>query len=169
MASASFSFVAPLPSANSLLPGRATLAFPSSSHSASWRSRRRRGHLRPLAQGADLLGDFGARDPFPEEIESNFCEKVLGNTDTMHRILIPNISALSLAQMSCEPVSSSQPPISTEVAEKLLKKLGRMGGTSGFGSGSRLLEWWSSGRVEAFQLGSIADSCKKVGSGRFPT
>ncbi|RWW17765.1 hypothetical protein GW17_00018286 [Ensete ventricosum] len=122
MASASFSFVAPLPSANSLLPGRATLAFPSSSHSASWRSRRRRGHLRPLAQGADLLGDFGARDPFPEEIESNFCEKVLGNTDTMHRILIPNISALSLAQMSCEPVSSSQPPISTEVAEKLLKK-----------------------------------------------
>ncbi|CAL9202322.1 unnamed protein product [Musa hybrid cultivar] len=124
MASASFSFVAtPLPSANSLLHGRATLAFPSSSHSASWRSRRHRGQLRLLAQGADLLGDFGARDPFPEEIESNFCEKVLGNTDTMHRILIPNISALSLAQMSCEPISSSQPPISTEDAEKLLKKV----------------------------------------------
>ena len=126
MASASFSFVAPpLASANSLLHGRATLAFPSSSHSASWSSRTRRGHLRLLAQGADLLGDFGARDPFPEEIESNFCEKVLGNTDTMHRILIPNISALSLAQMSCEPISSSQPPISTEDAEKLLKKVTR--------------------------------------------
>ncbi|RZR76636.1 hypothetical protein BHM03_00001478 [Ensete ventricosum] len=47
-----------------------------------------------------------------------------------------------------------------------------MGGISGFGSGSRLLEWWSSGRAEVcqlgsiavFQLGSVADSCKKVGS-----
>ncbi|RWV98613.1 hypothetical protein GW17_00038523 [Ensete ventricosum] len=42
--------------------------------------------------------------------------------------------------------------------------LGRMGGTSGFGSGSRLLEWWSSGRAEVFQLGSAAESCKKVRS-----
>ncbi|RRT51315.1 hypothetical protein B296_00033095 [Ensete ventricosum] len=30
--------------------------------------------------------------------------------------------------------------------------------------GSRLLEWWSSGRAEVFQLGSAADSCKKVRS-----
>ncbi|RZS24367.1 hypothetical protein BHM03_00057427 [Ensete ventricosum] len=42
-----------------------------------------------------------------------------------------------------------------------------MGGTSGFGSGSRLLEWWSLGRAEVFQLGSAADSCKKVASGAF--
>ncbi|RWW01961.1 hypothetical protein GW17_00034978 [Ensete ventricosum] len=41
-----------------------------------------------------------------------------------------------------------------------------MGGTSGFGSGSRLLEWWSSGRAEVFQLGSAADSYKQIGSGR---
>ncbi|RRT31966.1 hypothetical protein B296_00059002 [Ensete ventricosum] len=45
-------------------------------------------------------------------------------------------------------------------------ELDRMGDTSGFGSGSRLLEWWSSGRAEVFQLGSVADSCKKVRSGR---
>ncbi|RZS13559.1 hypothetical protein BHM03_00045170 [Ensete ventricosum] len=42
-----------------------------------------------------------------------------------------------------------------------------MGGTSGFGSGSRLLEWWSSGQAEVFQLGSIVDSCKKIESGAF--
>ncbi|RWW41852.1 hypothetical protein BHE74_00052632 [Ensete ventricosum] len=46
-------------------------------------------------------------------------------------------------------------------------ELGRMGGTSGFSSGSRLLELWSSGRTEVFQLGSIADSCMKVGSRAF--
>ncbi|RZR98177.1 hypothetical protein BHM03_00027502 [Ensete ventricosum] len=31
--------------------------------------------------------------------------------------------------------------------------LSRMGSTSGFGSGSRLLDWWSSGRAEVFRLG----------------
>ena len=30
--------------------------------------------------------DFGARDPFPAELESNFGEKVLGNWDTEHII-----------------------------------------------------------------------------------
>ncbi|RZS01943.1 hypothetical protein BHM03_00031904 [Ensete ventricosum] len=39
-----------------------------------------------------------------------------------------------------------------------------MDGTSGFDSGSRLLEWWSSGREEVFQLGPVVDSCKKAGS-----
>ncbi|RWW54429.1 hypothetical protein BHE74_00038998 [Ensete ventricosum] len=51
-------------------------------------------------------------------------------------------------------------------------ELGRMGRASGSGLGGRLLEWWSSGRVEMFQLGSIADSCKKVrwvGSRRDPS
>ncbi|RVW39297.1 putative pterin-4-alpha-carbinolamine dehydratase [Vitis vinifera] len=57
-----------------------------------------------LAVGGDLLGDFGARDPFPAEIESKFGEKVLGNLDTEHKILIPNVSALSLAQQECSPV-----------------------------------------------------------------
>ncbi|RWW49353.1 hypothetical protein BHE74_00044497, partial [Ensete ventricosum] len=44
-------------------------------------------------------------------------------------------------------------------------ELGRMGRTPGSGLGGRLLEWWSSGRVEMFQLGSTADSCKKVSNG----
>ncbi|KAH6830867.1 hypothetical protein C2S53_005791 [Perilla frutescens var. hirtella] len=42
----------------------------------------RRTSLRIQASGGgnlDLLGDFGARDPFPAEIESQFCDKVLGN------------------------------------------------------------------------------------------
>ncbi|RRT44654.1 hypothetical protein B296_00015928 [Ensete ventricosum] len=37
-----------------------------------------------------------------------------------------------------------------------------MGRTPGSGLGGQLLEWWSSGRVEMFQLGSAFDSCKKV-------
>ncbi|KAJ8470139.1 hypothetical protein OPV22_024482 [Ensete ventricosum] len=36
-----------------------------------------------------------------------------------------------------------------------------MGRAPGSGLGGRLLEWWSSGRGEMFQLGSAADSCKK--------
>lgn len=75
------------------------------------------------AVGGDLLGDLGARDPFPAEIESNFGEKVIGNAGTEHKILIPNLSALSLAQRSCEPVSPSQSPMSIEDAENLLKKV----------------------------------------------
>lgn len=100
-------------------------SFSSSALASSSLSRRtkRRRPLRPLAMGGDLLGDFGARDPFPEEIASNFCENVVGNMDTVHKILIPNLSALSIAQMSCKPVSPSQPPISREDAEKLLKKV----------------------------------------------
>ncbi|RWW41154.1 hypothetical protein BHE74_00053375 [Ensete ventricosum] len=37
-----------------------------------------------------------------------------------------------------------------------------MGRAPGSGLGGRLLEWWSSGRVEMFQLGSATDSYKKV-------
>ncbi|KAF2311646.1 hypothetical protein GH714_025543 [Hevea brasiliensis] len=33
--------------------------------------------LRTCATGGDLLGDFGARDPFPAELESGFAEKVV--------------------------------------------------------------------------------------------
>ncbi|XP_078442443.1 transcriptional coactivator/pterin dehydratase [Wolffia australiana] len=82
-----------------------------------------RGRLRCAAMGADLLGDFGARDPFPEEIESNFGEKVVGFSSTEHKILIPIVSALSLAERSCEPVPSSQAPFSFSDAEKLLRKI----------------------------------------------
>ncbi|KAM4077114.1 hypothetical protein ACJW30_12G114800 [Castanea mollissima] len=47
--------------------------------------------------GVDELGDFGARDPFPAEVASGFADKGLGNVDTEHKILIPNISALSFS------------------------------------------------------------------------
>lgn len=52
----------------------------------------RRGSLRcyagldPGAERALVGEDFGARDPFAGEIESNFGEKVLGNSDTEHII-----------------------------------------------------------------------------------
>lgn len=69
------------------------------------------------------MGDFGARDPFPAEIESGFGDKVLGFSSTEHKILIPNLSALSLSQQECGPVSPLQPPISREDAQKLLKKV----------------------------------------------
>lgn len=75
------------------------------------------------AAGPDLLGDFGARDPFPQELESNFAEKVLGNVDTEHKILIPNVSALSLAKQDCAPIPPLQPPMSIDDAQKLLKKV----------------------------------------------
>lgn len=79
--------------------------------------------VRTCATGGDLLGDFGARDPFPEEIESGFAEKVLGNVDTEHKILIPNISALALSQQECTPISPLQDPMSKDDAQKLLKKV----------------------------------------------
>ncbi|CAI9090320.1 OLC1v1025070C1 [Oldenlandia corymbosa var. corymbosa] len=74
-------------------------------------------------KGIDLLGDFGARDPFPAEIESNFGEKVIGNFGTEHKILIPNATALSLSQQSCTPISPQQQPMSEEDAKQLLFKV----------------------------------------------
>lgn len=75
------------------------------------------------ALGSDMLGDFGARDPFPAELESGFGEKVLGNVDTEHKILIPKLSALSLAEQDCSPASPFQTPMSADDAKKLLKKV----------------------------------------------
>ncbi|RZS03531.1 hypothetical protein BHM03_00033722 [Ensete ventricosum] len=43
--------------------------------------------------------------------------------------------------------------------------LGQMDGSPVSDPGSRLLEWWSSGREEAPQLGSGIGSCKEVGLG----
>ncbi|XWS60162.1 hypothetical protein CRYUN_Cryun07bG0011500 [Craigia yunnanensis] len=79
--------------------------------------------LRTRAMGNDFLGDFGARDPFPEELESGFAEKVLGNVDTEHKILIPKASSLSLAQQDCSPASPLQAPMSLDDAKALLKKV----------------------------------------------
>ncbi|KAF4362893.1 probable pterin-4-alpha-carbinolamine dehydratase, chloroplastic [Cannabis sativa] len=87
-------------------------------------STRSRLGFRLPAMGGDMLGDFGARDPFPAELESQFGEKVLGNVSTEHKILIPNLDALSLAQQQCDPyVSPMQPPMSEDEATKLLKKV----------------------------------------------
>lgn len=69
------------------------------------------------------LGDFGARDPFDAEIASKFGEKVLGFSSTEHKILIPNASALSLAQQECIPASQLQQPLSEDEAKKLLFKV----------------------------------------------
>ncbi|CAK7336893.1 unnamed protein product [Dovyalis caffra] len=80
--------------------------------------------MRIHAMGAgDKLGEFGARDPFPAEIESGFGEKVLGHGDTEHKILIPTVSALSLSQLECTPLSPLQDPMSKDDAQKLLKKV----------------------------------------------
>ncbi|EPS69431.1 hypothetical protein M569_05336, partial [Genlisea aurea] len=72
------------------------------------------------AAGPDLLGDFGGRDPFPAEIETNFGEKISGYENTEHKILIPNTSALSLAEQDCVPASQV---LSEEEAKKLLFKV----------------------------------------------
>ena len=81
------------------------------------RSSRARGSVVAMA---DLLGDFGARDPFPEEIESKFGEKVLGNVDTLHQILIPTLSALSLAGLPLQPDAEA---LSLDDARRLLLKV----------------------------------------------
>ncbi|KAL5973740.1 hypothetical protein ACLOJK_030396 [Asimina triloba] len=114
----------PFPSLPSPSPRTSSCALAPSNSSSLFtheplRRRKQRFHR---AAGADLLGDFGARDPFPAEIESNFGEKVLGNVDTEHRILIPNLSALSLAQQECSPISPSQPPMTIDEAQSLLRK-----------------------------------------------
>ncbi|CAL4978096.1 unnamed protein product [Urochloa decumbens] len=80
----------------------------------------RRGRRSTVVAMADILGDFGARDPFPEEIESKFGEKVLGNVDTLHQILIPTLSALSLARLPLQPGAEA---LSLDDARGLLLKV----------------------------------------------
>uniref|UniRef100_A0A0C9S3W0 4a-hydroxytetrahydrobiopterin dehydratase n=1 Tax=Wollemia nobilis TaxID=56998 RepID=A0A0C9S3W0_9CONI len=67
-----------------------------------------------------ILGDFGARDPFPAELESKFGEKVVGDFGTDHKILIPSVAALSLADRPCDP---NPPGLSHEEATALLRKV----------------------------------------------
>ncbi|KAL6657008.1 hypothetical protein ACP70R_004788 [Stipagrostis hirtigluma subsp. patula] len=89
--------------------------------SCSVGSRRRGRTTRGVVAMADILGDFGARDPFPEEIASNFGEKTLGDVDTLHRILIPNLSALSLARVPLQP--GPAPLLALDDAKRLLHKV----------------------------------------------
>lgn len=68
--------------------------------------------------------DFGARDPFPAEIASNFADKVQGYSDTEHVILVPNAPAFSLAQRSCvSPLPPGITPFTLEQAKALLRKV----------------------------------------------
>ncbi|XP_061998766.1 probable pterin-4-alpha-carbinolamine dehydratase, chloroplastic [Rosa rugosa] len=78
---------------------------------------------RTQALGHDMIGDFGARDPYPAEIASQFGDKVLGFQNTEHKILIPTVSASSLAQQECTPVSPLQAPMLEEDAQQLLRKV----------------------------------------------
>ncbi|KAG6545052.1 hypothetical protein Mapa_013746 [Marchantia paleacea] len=68
------------------------------------------------------IGEFGARDPFPQEIESNFGDKVLGHAGTEHIILIPN-SLLGLSEKSCHPLEPGTQPLSEAQAKALLRKV----------------------------------------------
>ncbi|KAJ1299247.1 hypothetical protein BS78_01G517200 [Paspalum vaginatum] len=111
----------------SLVPATAAAACSSSTSlflrpmvMSSRRRPRPRPHRMRVVAMADLLGDLGARDPFPEEIESNFGEKVLGNVDTLHQILIPTLSALSLARLPLQPDAE---PLSLDDARRLLFKV----------------------------------------------
>ena len=97
-------------------PGLATRAPRVFGATTSIKSRR----MRVVAQ-ADMLGDFGARDPFPEELASNWGENTLGNVDTLHRILIPSVSVLSLSRVPLDPAPTA--PLSEEDARKLLHKI----------------------------------------------
>ncbi|XP_047327179.1 probable pterin-4-alpha-carbinolamine dehydratase, chloroplastic [Impatiens glandulifera] len=97
-------------------PPPSKLSIPYSTH--------RRRSLKIRAGGDhDMLGDFGARDPFPAEIASNFGDKVLGNVSTEHKILIPTINALSLSEQDCVPISPSQAPLSIDEVKPLLRKV----------------------------------------------
>ncbi|CAO2835882.1 unnamed protein product [Amaranthus hypochondriacus] len=78
---------------------------------------------RITAVGPDVLGDFGARDPFPAELESNFGEKVIGNMSTEHKILIPHAQALALSQQNCVTISANDSPLSKHDAKQLLFKV----------------------------------------------
>ncbi|BBN03538.1 4a-hydroxytetrahydrobiopterin dehydratase [Marchantia polymorpha subsp. ruderalis] len=71
---------------------------------------------------AGEIGDFGARDPFPQEIESNFGDKVLGHAGTEHIILIPS-SLLGLSEKSCQPLEPGTQPLSEVEAKALLRKV----------------------------------------------
>eukprot|EP01025_Chloroclados_australasicus_P019499 TRINITY_DN20645_c0_g1_i1.p1 TRINITY_DN20645_c0_g1~~TRINITY_DN20645_c0_g1_i1.p1 ORF type:complete len:227 (+),score=17.54 TRINITY_DN20645_c0_g1_i1:73-681(+) len=81
----------------------------------------RRGQLATARAGnPEFFGeDFGARDPFAAEIESNFCEKVLGNWDTEHLIKAPDsIGAfVGLAAKSCSDATAA--PLEERERERL--------------------------------------------------
>ena len=72
-----------------------------------------------------LFGDnFGARDPYAGEIESNFGEKVLGNYNTEHIIKPPDAMAelTSLSKKKCVPCEGGNVPAVGEEDKERLRK-----------------------------------------------
>eukprot|EP00850_Spirogloea_muscicola_P026301 SM006556S20278 [mRNA] locus=s6556:14:821:- [translate_table: standard] len=77
------------------------------------------------ASGGNMLGDFGARDPFPEELASQFGARVQGNADTEHRIALPARTAelMGLSVGNCAPLEAGTPALSEQEAKALLRKV----------------------------------------------
>lgn len=65
-----------------------------------------------LPRALSFLQDFGARDPFASELESNFCEKVLGNFNTEHIIRPPDAMGeiTGLKNKKCLPCEGGKVP-----------------------------------------------------------
>eukprot|EP00898_Chlorokybus_atmophyticus_P002869 jgi/Chlat1/3583/Chrsp234S03563 len=113
-------------------PARLSLASSSSSWSLSslpavggrrcvrWRP------VRCTASDGNQVGDIGARDPYPGEIESNFGSKTLGNADTEHRKLIP-LRLATLGQQQLNELTCSEQLATTVLdsvqARKLLRQV----------------------------------------------
>jgi 4a-hydroxytetrahydrobiopterin dehydratase len=76
----------------------------------SVRSRQRQTALTVVASQGLRDGEFGARDPFAAEVESNFSEKVLGNYDTSHVIRGPDglKQYFGLAAKKCVPCEAGK-------------------------------------------------------------
>ncbi|GJP31520.1 hypothetical protein CLOM_g12610 [Closterium sp. NIES-68] len=71
------------------------------------------------------IGDFGARDPRADELESQFGDKVLGNADTEHRILLPSgiTEVAGLSARNCAPLPAGTLPLAEPGARELLKRV----------------------------------------------
>ena len=72
--------------------------------------------------------EFGARDPYAAELESNFTDKVLGNADTEHRIFIGKLSHIFKNRMADMEISSEyNQAVDDAELEDLVKKVGQRG------------------------------------------
>lgn len=72
-----------------------------------------------------LFGEnFGARDPFAGEIESNFGEKVLGNYNTEHIIKPPDAMAelTALSKKKCVPCEGGKAALVSDEDKERLRK-----------------------------------------------
>ncbi|XP_024533261.1 probable pterin-4-alpha-carbinolamine dehydratase, chloroplastic [Selaginella moellendorffii] len=76
--------------------------------------------VRATAAGKDI--ELGARDPFPEELESKFGDKVLGNASTEHIILVPS-RPVEIAQKSCAELPRGATAMTEKEAKEFLRKV----------------------------------------------